>query len=74
MTASRKRRVLEVGGIWPIYNRPQDAILPHIAASRKRGVLGVSGIWPIGNRPQAASLPNNGEPRIVAAREETKML
>jgi hypothetical protein len=37
MTASRKRRVLEVGGIWPIYNRPQDAILPHnkIVAARE---------------------------------------
>jgi NAD(P)-dependent dehydrogenase (short-subunit alcohol dehydrogenase family) len=68
--AGRKRGVLEVRGIWPIDNRPQDAILPHNAASRQRGVLGVSGIWPIGNRPQAASLPNNGEPRIGAAREQ----
>jgi hypothetical protein len=48
--------------------------LPRIAASRKRGVLDVSGIWPIDNRPQATSLPHNaGDPKIVAAREETKM-
>jgi hypothetical protein len=66
--------VLEISGIWPIANRPQDAILPHIAASRKRGVLEVSGIWPINNRPQAASPPHNGEPKIVAAHEETRML
>jgi hypothetical protein len=63
--------VLEVSGIWPIANRPQDAILPRIAASRKRGVLEVSGIWPIANRPQDAILPHN---KIVAAREETRML
>jgi len=45
--------------------------LRHIAASRKRGVLEISGIWPIDNRPQDAILPHN---KIVAAREETKML
>jgi hypothetical protein len=31
VAASRKRGVLEVSGIWPIDNRPQDAILPYIA-------------------------------------------
>jgi hypothetical protein len=58
---------------WPINNRPQVANLPHIAASRKRGVLDVSDIWPIDNWPQAISLPHNVDPKIVAAREETKM-
>jgi hypothetical protein len=37
IAASRKRGVLEVGGIWPIDNRPQDAILPYnkIVAARE---------------------------------------
>jgi hypothetical protein len=66
--------MLRSGRTRPIVNRPQDAILPRIAASRKRGVLDVSGIWPIDNRPQATSLPHNaGNPKFVAAREETKM-
>jgi hypothetical protein len=48
--------------------------LPRIAASRKRGVLDISEIWPIDNRPQATSLPHTaGDPKFVAAREETKM-
>ena len=52
----------------------QDNILHRIAASRKRGVLDVSDIWPIDNRPQATSLPHNaGDPKIVAARKETKL-
>jgi hypothetical protein len=52
----------------------QDNILPRIPASRKRGVLDVSDIWPIDNRPQATSLPHNaGDPKIFAAREQTKM-
>ena len=73
IAASRKRGVLEVSGIWPINNRPQATTLPRIAASRKRGVLEVSGIWPIDNRPQATSLPHNADPKIVAARDQTKM-
>jgi hypothetical protein len=43
--------VLEVRGIWPIDNRPQDAILPHIAASRKQcRKLAAFGRLPIGRR------------------------
>jgi hypothetical protein len=37
IAASRNRGVLEVRGIWPIANPPQDAILPHnkIVAARE---------------------------------------
>jgi hypothetical protein len=37
IAARRKRGGLEVSGIWPIANRPQDAILPHnkIVAARE---------------------------------------
>ena len=46
----------------PIANRPQDAILPRIAASRKRrshssGTVGAAG-RPIANRLQVANLPH----------------
>jgi hypothetical protein len=36
IAASRKRRVLDVSGIWPIDNRPQATSLPHkIVAARE---------------------------------------
>jgi hypothetical protein len=40
--ASRKRGVVEVRGIWPIANRPQDAILPYnkiVAAQKETRML-----------------------------------
>jgi hypothetical protein len=57
----------------PIDNRSQVKQPARITASRKRGGLD-SDIWPIVNRPQATSLPHIvGDPKIVAARKETKM-
>jgi hypothetical protein len=57
-----------------VTNPLQVVNLPRIAASRKRGVLDGIGIWPIDNRPQATSLPHDaGDPKIVAARGDTKM-
>jgi hypothetical protein len=59
MAAGRKRGVLETSGIWPIGNRPQDAILPHNKIVAAREETKCSG--------------TTGDPKIVAARDETKM-